>query len=124
MMISLKNLGHVYFEGEQNLDYDGMNTLLILDLGLYGLELDVTTRFNLPSIFLLSKDEFISPRTFWFLYRISFQTEILRYTRDSCGECCEQNILEIQVRVLVVPQYLGRFLVVLLLDHEPRNFRI
>ena len=73
MMISLKNLGHVYFEGEQNLDYDGMNTLLILDLGLYGLELDVTTRFNLPSIFLLSKDEFISPRTFWFLYRISFQ---------------------------------------------------
>jgi hypothetical protein len=39
MMISLKKLGHLYFEGEQHLRYDhGMDTLLTLDLGLYGLE--------------------------------------------------------------------------------------
>jgi hypothetical protein len=41
-----------------------------------------------------------------------FSTVTLKYTQNSCGEC-EHNILEIL--------YLGRFLVVLLLDHEPRN---
>ena len=53
-----------------------------------------------------------------------FSTEMLRYSQDSCGGYCERNIFEIQVRCLVVCLHVGRSLMVLLLDHEPRNFRI